>query len=153
MTFEKLDLALSSHVKIAQNSSVKINYVFVQFFSQFSWESILSLSIYMVSEPVLFSSSFSSFPFPSWVFSFLELKWFFFFIAANIFYPAHNPSSPYALHPNENPVLVLVSPALTKSNYLSWSRVMRIALWSKNKLKFVDGTLKIPAVDDPLFSA
>ncbi|KAG8647389.1 hypothetical protein MANES_09G070319v8 [Manihot esculenta] len=66
---------------------------------------------------------------------------------ANIFDPAHNPSSPYALHPNENPVLVLVSPALTKSNYLSWSRVMRIALWSKNKLKFVDGTLKILAKD------
>ncbi|XP_028783620.1 uncharacterized protein LOC114739708 [Neltuma alba] len=62
-------------------------------------------------------------------------------------------SSPYYIHPNENPALVLVSPPLDGSNYHGWSRAMRMALLSKNKLKFVDGTLSRPSSTDNFFPA
>ncbi|XP_031250195.1 uncharacterized protein LOC116143505 [Pistacia vera] len=67
--------------------------------------------------------------------------------------PTQNPSSPYFLHPNENPTLVLVSPVLTSTNYHSWARAMKMALLSKNKLKFVDGSLQAPSSIDPLYLA
>ncbi|KAJ9159780.1 hypothetical protein P3X46_025255 [Hevea brasiliensis] len=67
--------------------------------------------------------------------------------------PTQNPSSPYYLHPNENLALVLVSPVLIGPNYHSWSRAMRMALLSKNKLHFVDGYLRAPATTDPLYHA
>ncbi|KAK4269990.1 hypothetical protein QN277_023080 [Acacia crassicarpa] len=63
------------------------------------------------------------------------------------------PSSYYFLHPNENLSLVLVSPPLIGSNYQHWARAMMLALMSKNKHQFVDGTLSIPAPTNPLFSA
>ncbi|GAU16526.1 hypothetical protein TSUD_167570 [Trifolium subterraneum] len=56
--------------------------------------------------------------------------------------------NPYFLHPNENPGLVLVTPSLSGSNYHSWSRAMVMALKSKNKLRFVNGTLPRPDDDD-----
>ncbi|XVE95954.1 hypothetical protein REPUB_Repub02eG0180000 [Reevesia pubescens] len=62
-------------------------------------------------------------------------------------------SSPYYLHANENPSMVLVSPVFSGSNYHSWSRSMKVALLSKNKLHFVDGTIKMPASTDLLFPA
>jgi hypothetical protein len=65
---------------------------------------------------------------------------------------ATNSANPYYLHPNENPALVLVSPALDNKNYHTWSRSMQIALISKNKEKFVDGTLPKPLVSDPLYA-
>jgi len=65
----------------------------------------------------------------------------------------NNPSSPYYLHPGENPGMILVSPPLSETNYHSWSRNMRHALLSKNKLKFVDGSIKIPERDDPTYEA
>jgi len=48
--------------------------------------------------------------------------------------PCLNLTSPYYLHPGENPRLVLVSPSLYETNYHTWSRNMKIALLSKNKL-------------------
>lgn len=62
-------------------------------------------------------------------------------------------SSPYYLHPNENPSLVLVSPPLDGRNHHSWARSMRLSLISKNKMKFVDGTLSQPSPLDPLYEA
>ena len=62
-----------------------------------------------------------------------------------------DPSSPYFLHPNENPSLVLVSSLLNGANYHSWSRGMRMSLLSKNKLKFVDGSIAMPLVTDSLY--
>ncbi|PNX78530.1 hypothetical protein L195_g034508, partial [Trifolium pratense] len=56
--------------------------------------------------------------------------------------------NPYFLHPNENPGLVLVTPLLSGSNYHSWSRSMTMALKSKNKLRFVNGTLPRPDDED-----
>ncbi|XP_050234723.1 uncharacterized protein LOC126682967 [Mercurialis annua] len=62
------------------------------------------------------------------------------------------PSSPYYMHPNENPSLVLTTCHLTGNNFHSWSRSMRMALISKNKIKFVDGTIPVPKKDDTGFS-
>lgn len=62
------------------------------------------------------------------------------------------PSNSNFLHPNENPTLVLVSPVLTESNYHSWAKAMKIALASKNKLRFINGILPTPAKTNPMFS-
>lgn len=67
--------------------------------------------------------------------------------------PSQNPSSPYYLHPGENPGYVLVSPPLNEDNYYNWSKAMIHALSSKNKLKFVNGIIKKSAADDPLYEA
>ncbi|GAU23578.1 hypothetical protein TSUD_385660 [Trifolium subterraneum] len=56
--------------------------------------------------------------------------------------------NPYFLHPNKNPGLILVTPSLSGTNYHSWSRAMTIALKSKNKLRFVNGTLPRPDDED-----
>ncbi|XP_031251067.1 uncharacterized protein LOC116108971 [Pistacia vera] len=67
--------------------------------------------------------------------------------------PTQNSSSHYYLHPNENPAVVLVTPVLNGTNYHSWACAMKMALLSKNKLKFVDGTLRAPLTTDPMFLA
>ncbi|XP_061353333.1 uncharacterized protein LOC133298115 [Gastrolobium bilobum] len=54
-----------------------------------------------------------------------------------------NPGNPYFLHSGENPALVLVSNLLDGKNYYSWSRAMKMALRSKNKLCFIDGTIPV----------
>ena len=68
--------------------------------------------------------------------------------------PALNPLadilSPYYLHPGESPGLVLVSAPLTETNYYAWSKAMRMALQSKDKLGFIDGVIQEPPVGDPL---
>ncbi|XP_028806869.1 uncharacterized protein LOC114761617 [Neltuma alba] len=64
---------------------------------------------------------------------------------------AIDQSNPYYIHPNENPALVLVSPPLDGSNYHGWSHAMRMALLSKNKLKFVDSALSRPSSTDKFF--
>ncbi|XP_022889397.1 uncharacterized protein LOC111404896 [Olea europaea var. sylvestris] len=54
-------------------------------------------------------------------------------------------TSPYFLTPAaDNPGDVLVPDLLTGENYAAWKRSMRMALNAKNKLVFVDGTLKRP---------
>ena len=52
------------------------------------------------------------------------------------------PSSPYILHHSDGLRLVLVSQPLTGDNYASWSRAMLIALSVKNKVGFIDGSIK-----------
>ncbi|CAJ2666297.1 unnamed protein product [Trifolium pratense] len=56
--------------------------------------------------------------------------------------------NPYFLHPNENPNLALVTPLLSGPNYHSWSRAMTMALRSKKKMHFINGTLPRPDDDD-----
>ncbi|KAF7832301.1 uncharacterized protein G2W53_014634 [Senna tora] len=51
---------------------------------------------------------------------------------------------PLYLHPTDHTGLQLVSILLTPSNYMIWSRFMKIALKSKNKLGFMDGTCPKP---------
>lgn len=64
-----------------------------------------------------------------------------------------NPSNPYFCHGNENPSHPLVTPVLSGPNYHTWARAMRIALLSKNKLKFVDGTITAPIATESLYNA
>jgi hypothetical protein len=56
--------------------------------------------------------------------------------------------NPYFLHPNENPKNILVTPLLSSSNYYSWSQAMIVALKSKNKLHFINGSLPRLSDDD-----
>lgn len=63
-----------------------------------------------------------------------------------------NSANPYYLHPNENLSRVLVSPLLDGNNYHTWARSMQITLISKNKDKFIDGTLVKPPISDPLYA-
>ena len=64
-----------------------------------------------------------------------------------------NPANLYFLHPGENPVVVLVSPPLTQSNFHQWERDMVVALESKNKEHFLFGTLPCPPSTDPMHEA
>ncbi|KAL2226486.1 UNVERIFIED_CONTAM: hypothetical protein Sindi_2007300, partial [Sesamum indicum] len=43
------------------------------------------------------------------------------------------------LHPSGNPGQSLVTNQLDSSNYLSWSRSVKIALGAKMKLSFING--------------
>ncbi|XP_017437945.1 uncharacterized protein LOC108343994 [Vigna angularis] len=65
----------------------------------------------------------------------------------------NNPSSPFYLHRGENPSISLILQVLNESNYTSSNRSMRRALLSKNKLKFIDGGIKKPHKDEPLFDS
>lgn len=66
---------------------------------------------------------------------------------------ATNSSNPFYIHPNENPAITLVQSQLEGSkNFQSWIRSMRVALISKNKLIFVDGTIKAPEKTHSLYN-
>ncbi|XP_074352122.1 uncharacterized protein LOC141691286 [Apium graveolens] len=56
----------------------------------------------------------------------------------------------YYLRPSDNSGMQLVAVILTESNYNQWSRFMEIALSSKLKLGFVDGTCTPSAPSSPL---
>jgi hypothetical protein len=56
-------------------------------------------------------------------------------------------SSPYYLHHGDSPGSILVSQVLQGDNYHTWSRSMIMALTAKNKLKFIDGSLKKPSTE------
>ncbi|GKV17622.1 hypothetical protein SLEP1_g28100 [Rubroshorea leprosula] len=55
--------------------------------------------------------------------------------------------SPYYLHPSDDPSKVLVASPLTGENFHTWRRAMQNALYAKNKMGFIDGTLKTPSAD------
>ena len=57
------------------------------------------------------------------------------------------------MHTGENPGLILVSPPLNETNYHTWSRNIKRALLSKNKLKFIDGSISKPSNNDSTFEA
>jgi hypothetical protein len=61
------------------------------------------------------------------------------------------PSSPYYLHPSDNSSLILVPEPLTGDNFHSWFRSMDMALTIKNKLGFVDGSIREPEVNPRSF--
>uniref|UniRef100_A0A2C9VIK0 Retrotransposon Copia-like N-terminal domain-containing protein n=1 Tax=Manihot esculenta TaxID=3983 RepID=A0A2C9VIK0_MANES len=64
-----------------------------------------------------------------------------------------NPSNSYFLHSNENSALILVSPVLSGPNYHSWAKIMKMVLQSKNKIRFIDKSLKKPEKSDSIFAA
>ncbi|KAH9669827.1 retrovirus-related pol polyprotein from transposon RE2 [Citrus sinensis] len=59
-------------------------------------------------------------------------------------------SNPFFTHHSDNPGLILVSKPLNGDNYFGWKRAMVRALNSKNKLGFVNGSIKVPSEEtDP----
>ncbi|KAJ0490449.1 putative RNA-directed DNA polymerase [Helianthus annuus] len=52
--------------------------------------------------------------------------------------------SPYYLHPSEYPRQMHVNDVLTDGNYTDWSQEIQNFLFAKNKIGFVDGTIKKP---------
>ncbi|KAI5319733.1 hypothetical protein L3X38_039441 [Prunus dulcis] len=55
-----------------------------------------------------------------------------------------DPNHPLYLHHSDQPGVVLVTQLLNDENYLTWSRSMLMALNTRNKEGFVDGTVKKP---------
>lgn len=62
-------------------------------------------------------------------------------------------SSPYYIHPGENPATQLIPSIFDGTNFQARQRSMIQAFELKNKLQFVDGTFLMPAHDDPLYHA
>nr|XP_009765468.1 PREDICTED: uncharacterized protein LOC104217011 [Nicotiana sylvestris] len=60
---------------------------------------------------------------------------------------------PYYLHPSDYPEMNLVSSVLNGKGYGGWRRAVVIALSTKNKLGFVDGSLVVPEADSGLQKA
>ncbi|XP_056864263.1 uncharacterized protein LOC108807849 [Raphanus sativus] len=56
--------------------------------------------------------------------------------------------SPYFMHTSDHPGLILISIKLDGSNFDDWEAAMKIALDSKNKIGFVDGSLPRPLDSD-----
>ena len=56
------------------------------------------------------------------------------------------------LHDYDHPGMVLMLAPLTGNNYLSWSRLVQMALRAKTKLSFINGTSTPPGIDSPHFS-
>ena len=54
-------------------------------------------------------------------------------------------SNPYFTHHSYHPGLVLISKPPNGDNYSTWRKAMTLALNAKNKLGFVNGTIKEPS--------
>ncbi|KAE9617669.1 putative gag-polypeptide of LTR copia-type [Lupinus albus] len=63
-----------------------------------------------------------------------------------------DPTSPFFIHPSQNPHVTLVPVFMNGDNYHSRSRAMAMSLKTKNKLQFIDGYLPRPHIDDPRFA-
>jgi len=74
-------------------------------------------------------------------------------VTSTWFDPCLDPSSPYYIHPSENPSSVSISPTLDGSNYHSWSRAFRMALISKNKMGFLTGTIPAPDTQNSFYTS
>lgn len=59
---------------------------------------------------------------------------------------------PYYLHPSDNPGMIVTTVILDEQNYGQWKRSMEIALSSKLKIGFVDGTYVQPTANSPLLT-
>ncbi|GKV30028.1 hypothetical protein SLEP1_g38895 [Rubroshorea leprosula] len=64
-----------------------------------------------------------------------------------------NLDSPYFLNSSDDLGRVLVTTPLIGENYHTWRKSMQNALFAKNKMGFVDGSLKRPNVDSPKYQA
>lgn len=66
--------------------------------------------------------------------------------------PLQDPTYVYYIHPSENPTIPLVSEKFNGDDFADWERGMLLALSMKNKVVFVDGTLKKPEPTDSLYA-
>jgi len=57
-------------------------------------------------------------------------------------------SNPYYIHPSDHPGHLLVPTKLNGTNYPSWSISMIHALTAKNKIGFINGSIKVPSKVD-----
>ncbi|MED6142878.1 hypothetical protein PIB30_117553 [Stylosanthes scabra] len=57
------------------------------------------------------------------------------------------------VHPSKNPGVPITNVILNGKNYDNWSRNMQITLRSKNKIRFIDGSLSKPEKSDPNYEA
>ncbi|XP_072956526.1 uncharacterized protein [Typha angustifolia] len=57
-------------------------------------------------------------------------------------------SNPYFIHPSDHSGLVLISKPLNGDNYSSWKRSMIRALNTRNKLRFINGSILAPSEAD-----
>lgn len=64
--------------------------------------------------------------------------------SSSLFNPSEDPTSPYFLHHDDYPGMILVSQLLYGDNYNTWSRSMLMALTTNIKTGFVDGSIPIP---------
>lgn len=61
--------------------------------------------------------------------------------------PNQDPTSVFYIHPSDTNVNQIVIVKFNGTAYNDWKRSMLIMLSTKNKLKFIDSTLDIPAPD------
>ncbi|WOH00712.1 hypothetical protein DCAR_0520086 [Daucus carota subsp. sativus] len=61
-------------------------------------------------------------------------------------------SHPYFLHNSDNPGTPIVTQLLTEQNYRQWSRAITVALSTKMKIGFINGTLVKPASNSPNYA-
>ncbi|CAL2252662.1 unnamed protein product [Prunus armeniaca] len=54
-------------------------------------------------------------------------------------------SNPFFIHHFDHPEMMLVSKPLHGDNYTTWHCSMTVSSSAKNKLDFVDGTVKVPS--------
>lgn len=66
---------------------------------------------------------------------------------------SQNPTSPYYLHPGENPGAFICDSQLNDSNYHSQSKNIIRAQVCLNKYKFMDGSITEAIKDDPVCDA
>lgn len=71
-------------------------------------------------------------------------------IASNSASSTLDCNHPYYLHPSDNPGMQVTTVVLNDTNYNQWHRSMEIALASKLKLGFVDGSYTQPPTNSPL---
>lgn len=57
--------------------------------------------------------------------------------------------SPYLLHASDTPGQIYVTELLRDGNYGEWVNDMRDALFSKNNIGFIDGSIPMPKPDSP----
>ncbi|CAL1413265.1 unnamed protein product [Linum trigynum] len=59
--------------------------------------------------------------------------------------------NPYYLPPQDGALSTIISVKLVDGNYHTWSQVMLVALATKNKVAFIDGTIPVPKVTEPSY--
>ncbi|KAI3808616.1 hypothetical protein L1987_24571 [Smallanthus sonchifolius] len=62
---------------------------------------------------------------------------------------AIDSSLPYYLHPSDFPKQLHVNEVLTDGNYVDWAQEMSNFLFAKNKIDFIDGTIKKSEITSP----
>ena len=63
--------------------------------------------------------------------------------------PKRRTISPYDLTSGDNPGAVISSPLLNGTNYDEWAINLRMALSSRKKFGFIDGSIPKPAANSP----